>query len=331
MIITKTPFRISFFGGGTDYSDYYKEYGGSTLSTTFDKYCYVTVRHLPHFFDYTSMVCYSKVERVKCVEEIEHPIVREAMKYLDMQELLISYDTDIPARSGLGTSSSFAVGLLNAFHALKGQYVDKQQLAEEAIYLERVLCKEDGGSQDQVAASFGGMNRIDFLDGGIHVSPVIISKEKKQNLNDNLMLFFTGFTRHSSEIAREQKREIQNRLSELAEMKTLVEEAEAILTIKGKSLDEFGKLLDYTWKLKRSISKSISNNGLDEIYARAVKSGATGGKLLGAGGGGFFIFYVEKEKQKNVKKELKDLLHIPFRFENDGSQVLYYRPEDYDS
>lgn len=330
MIITKTPFRISFFGGGTDYSDYYREYGGSALSTTFDKHCYVTVKHLPHFFDYTSMVCYSKVERVNSVDEIEHPIVREAMKYLDMKELLISYDTDIPARSGLGTSSSFAVGLLNAFHALKGQYVDKQRLAEEAIYLERVLCQEDGGSQDQVAASFGGLNRIDFSGEGIHVSPVIISKERKQMLNDNLMLFFTGFTRRSSEIAKEQKKEIQNRLSELAEMKILVGEAEAILTTKERSLNEFGKLLDYTWKLKRSISRSISNSGLDEIYARAVRSGATGGKLLGAGGGGFFLFYVEKEKQKYVRKELEGLLNIPFKFENEGSQVLYYRPEDYE-
>lgn len=330
MIITKTPFRMSFFGGGTDYPNYYKKYGGSVLSTTFDKYCYVTVRHLPRFFDYTNRISYSKIECVQSVDEIRHPAVREAMKYLDMHELQISYDADLPARSGLGTSSSFAVGLLNAFHALKGQCIDKKQLAEEAIYLERVLCNEDGGSQDQVAAAFGGMNRIDFAEDGIHISPIIISREKKQELNDNLLLFFTGFTRHSSEIAKEQRKKTGSKLSELAEMKNLVREAEGILTTKGKSLKEFGRLLDYTWKLKRGISTSISTSGLDEIYACGVKSGAIGGKLLGAGGGGFFLFYVEKEKQEQVKKALNGLLHIPFSFENEGSRILYYQPENYE-
>ena len=330
MIITKTPFRMSFFGGGTDYPDYYREYGGSVLSTTFDKYCYVTVRHLPRFFDYTSQVSYAKIERVKSVDEIEHPAVREAMKYLDMHELQISYDADLPARSGLGTSSSFAVGLLNAFHALKGQYTDKMKLAKEAIYLERELCREDGGIQDQVAVAFGGLNRIDFNSDTISVQPVVISKERKQKLNDNLMLFFTGFARFSKEIAKEQKAELHNRLAELGKIKSLVDDAEEILRTKSISLDEFGRLLDYTWKLKRGITKSISNDALDDIYACAMKNGALGGKLLGAGGGGFFVFYVEKERQKNLREALNELLYIPFSFENEGSRILYYRPEDYE-
>ena len=330
MIITKTPFRMSFFGGGTDYPDYYKEHGGSVLSTTFDKYCYVTVRHLPRFFDYTSQVSYAKIERVKSIDEIEHPAVREAMKYLDMHELQISYDADLPARSGLGTSSSFAVGLLNAFHALKGQYADKMKLAREAIYLERELCREDGGVQDQVAVAFGGLNRIDFNSDSISVQPVVISKERKKQLNDNLMLFFTGFARFSKEIAKEQKAELHNRLVELGEIKRLVNDAEEILRTKSVSLDEFGRLLDYTWKLKRGITKSISNDALDDIYACAVKNGALGGKLLGAGGGGFFVFYAEKEHQKKLREALGELLYIPFSFENEGSRILYYRPEDYE-
>ena len=330
MIITKTPFRMSFFGGGTDYPDYYNEHGGSVLSTTFDKYCYVTVRHLPRFFEYTSQVSYAKIERVKRVDEIEHPAVREAMKYLDMHELQISYDADLPARSGLGTSSSFAVGLLNAFHALKGQYADKMKLAREAIYLERELCREDGGVQDQVAVAFGGLNRIDFNNDSISVQPVVISKERKQQLNDNLMLFFTGFARFSKEIAREQKAELHNRLAELGEIKSLVDDAEEILRTKSASLNEFGHLLDYTWKLKRGITKSISNDALDDIYACAMKNGALGGKLLGAGGGGFFVFYAEKEHQKKLREVLSELLYIPFSFENEGSRILYYRPEDYE-
>lgn len=201
MIITKTPFRMSFFGGGTDMEDYFKENGGAVLSTTFDKYCYVNVRHLPRFFDYSSELTYSKMERVKDTDDIKHPAIREAMKFLDMQEIRLTYEADLPARSGLGTSSSFAVGMLNAFYALKGKYADKKKLANEAIYLERVLCNEAGGWQDQIAASFGGFNRINFnTDGTYDVLPVIISPERKQHLNNNLMMFFTGFTRFSSEV-----------------------------------------------------------------------------------------------------------------------------------
>lgn len=329
MIITKTPFRMSFFGGGTDFPEYYNEHGGAVISTTFDKYCIVSVGHLPPFFEYSNQLTYSKIERTKLVDEIEHPAVRNAMKYLDMHELRIDYEADLPARSGLGTSSSFAVGMLNAFYALKGKYVDKKKLAEDAIYLERVLCGESGGIQDQIAASYGGLNRIDFYEGGFNVSPLVITKERKHELNENLMLFFTGFSRFSSEIAIAQKKNIKSKQNELKEMQQLVDEAQKVL-ISKTSLNEFGKLLDYTWRLKRGITDTISNDSIDSMYLKAMNAGALGGKLLGAGGGGFILLYVEKEKQDQVRNALRDLLYIPFEFENDGSRIIYYQAEDYD-
>ena len=328
MIITKTPFRMSFFGGGTDFPGYYNEHGGSVISTTFDKYCMVSVGHLPRFFDYANQLTYSRIERTKTVDEIEHPAVRNAMKYLDMHELRIDYEADLPARSGLGTSSSFAVGMLNAFYALKGKYVDKKQLADDAIYLERTLCNESGGVQDQIAASFGGLNRIDFYEGGYNVSPVIISADRKRQLNNNLMLFFTGFARFSGEIAQAQEKNIKDKQAELKEMHRLVDDAHKVLTSKT-DLNEFGKLLDYTWKLKRGMTSIISNDSIDEMYRRAINAGALGGKLLGAGGGGFILLYVEKDKQPMVKQALNDLLYIPFEFENDGTKIIYYQAEDF--
>lgn len=328
MVITKTPFRMSFFGGGTDYPGFYEEHGGSVISTTFDKYCYVTVRHLPRFFDYSNQVSYSRIESTQSVDEIEHPAVRNAMKLLDMHELHIGYDADLPARSGLGSSSSFTVGMLNAFHALKGQYVDKMQLAKEAIYVERTLCAESGGVQDQVAAAFGGFNRIDFSRDGIQVKPVIISKERKNTLCDNLLLFFTGFSRFSSTIAKSQEQATKSREQELLEMLKLVDDAERILTSKT-DLNEFGRLLDYTWKLKRGLTNEISNDSIDALYAKALKNGALGGKLLGAGGGGFLLFYVEKDRQEAFLKAFEDLLHVPFEFEELGTSILYYKPEEY--
>ncbi len=328
MIITQTPFRMSFFGGGTDFPDFYREYGGSVLSTTFDKYCYVNVRHLPRFFDYTSEFCYSKIERVTGVDEIMHPAIREAMKFLKMHEIRLSYEADLPARSGLGTSSSFAVGMLNAFHALKGQYADKKRLADEAIYLERTLCKEAGGVQDQIAAAYGGFNRIDFNADGYTVNPVIIPSERKEELDHNLMLYFTGFSRFSSDIQIATKKALSSKKQQLLEMKELVNEAEKILTSK-RSLNEFGKLLDYTWKLKRGITNEITSDSIDAVYAKAIQAGAMGGKLLGAGGGGFLLFYVEPDKQDKVKEAMSQLLYVPFSFENIGARVLHYTAEDY--
>lgn len=329
MIITQTPFRMSFFGGGTDFPGFYREHGGAVLSTTFDKYCYVNVRHLPRFFDYTTELSYAKTERVTDVESIEHPAIREAMKMLDMHEIRLTYEADLPARSGLGTSSSFAVGMLNAFYALKGKYADKRKLADDAIYLERVLCKESGGIQDQIAASFGGFNKISFNADGYTVSPVIISPERKLRLNDNLMLFFTGFSRLSSDIQVEAEKSLKSKEAQLLEMLQLVDEAEQVLTSKT-DLTEFGKLLDYTWKLKRGITSKVSTDSIDAIYDKAIKAGATGGKLLGAGGGGFLLFYVEADKQKNVHEALEDLLYVPFEFETAGTQVIHYTPESYE-
>lgn len=329
MIITQTPFRMSFFGGGTDFPGFYNEHGGAVLSTTFDKYCYVNVRHLPRFFDYTTELSYAKTERVTDIEAIEHPAIREAMKMLDMHELRLSYEADLPARSGLGTSSSFAVGMLNAFYALKGKYADKRKLADDAIYLERVLCKESGGVQDQIAAAFGGFNKISFNEDGYTVSPVIISPERKTRLNENLMLFFTGFSRFSSDIQVEAEKNLKSKEKQLLEMLCLVDDAERVLTSKT-DLNEFGKLLDYTWKLKRGITNKVSTDSIDSIYEKATKAGATGGKLLGAGGGGFLLFYVEKEKQKRVLEALDGLLYVPFEFETAGTQVIHYTPEDYE-
>ena len=329
MIITQTPFRMSFFGGGTDFPGFYREHGGAVLSTTFDKYCYVNVRHLPRFFDYSTELSYSKTERVTNVDDIQHPAIREAMKMLDMHEIRLTYEADLPARSGLGTSSSFAVGMLNAFYALKGKYADKRKLADNAIYLERELCQEAGGVQDQIAASFGGFNRIQFNADGYVVNPVIISPDRKDQLNENLMLFFTGFARFSADVQVSTMKVMGDKTAQLLEMLHLVDEAENILT--GKTdLNEFGRLLDHTWKLKRGITDKISTDSIDGLYQKAIEAGAIGGKLLGAGGGGFLLFYVEKDRQTAVRKALEKLLYVPFRFENSGTRVIHYTPEAYE-
>ena len=321
MIITKTPFRMSFFGGGTDIPEHFYENRGAVLSTTFDKYCYVNVRHLPRFFEYKTHLTYSKMEYVNENNEIKHPAIRNAMNMLNMHEIRLVYEADLPARSGLGTSSSFAVGMLNAFYALKGKYADKKKLADEAIYLERNLCQEAGGWQDQIAASFGGFNRINFNADGYEVLPVIISPERKKQLNQNLMMFFTGFTRFSSDV--------QDKTAQLKEMLALVDDAERVLTDKNSDLDDFGRMLDHTWKLKRQTGSAVSTNSIDDLYAKGVAAGALGGKLLGAGGGGFLVFYVQPERQDSVRWAMRDLMHIPFAFEDGGTRVIHYTPETY--
>ena len=331
MIITKTPFRMSFFGGGTDMESFFREHGGAVLSTTFDKYCYVTVRHLPRFFDYKTELAYSKLERVNNVEEIDHPAVRNAMKMLDMHEIRLTYEADLPARSGLGTSSSFAVGMLNAFYCLKGKYMDKRRLADQAIYLERVLCHEAGGWQDQIAASFGGMNRIEFnKEGTYEIHPIIIHPDRKQQLNDNLLMFFTGFTRFSSDMQKANATGYAEKIKQLKQMYELVNDAEAVLEDKYSDLDEFGYLLDKTWRLKRQTGGAITTNSIDALYKKGIESGALGGKLLGAGGGGFLVFYVRPGEKKAVLDAMKDLLYVPFKFENGGTQVIHYSPETYE-
>ena len=264
MIITKTPFRMSFFGGGTDFPEFYQKNGGSVISTTFDKYCYVTVRHLPRFFEYKTHLTYSRMEYVNSYEEIEHPAIREAMKYLDMHEIRLTYESDLPARSGLGTSSSFAVGMLNSFYALKGKYADKRKLADDAIYLERVLCDEAGGVQDQIAASFGGFNRINFNSNGYTVNPIIISPERKRKLNQNLMLFFTGFSRFSADIQISTQKALKSKEEQLLEMLDLVDKAEQVLT-SDSDLDEFGRMLHKVFFIDSSPKVVFTVRGISDI------------------------------------------------------------------
>ena len=322
---------MSFFGGGTDIEDYFKSNEGAVLSTTFDKYCYVNVRHLPRFFEYSTELSYSKIERVTDINNIQHPAIRNAMQMLDMREIRLTYEADLPARSGLGTSSSFAVGMLHAFYGLKGKYVSKKKLADDAIYLERVLCKEAGGWQDQIAASFGGFNRINFNANGYEVLPIIVSPDRKKQLETNLMMFFTGFTRFSSDIQKiNNVSGTENKKKNLKQMYTLVNDAEKILVDKNNNLDDFGYLLNTTWMLKKKNGSSISTGKIDDLYNKGISAGALGGKLLGAGGGGFLIFYVPIEKQNAVKEALDDLMYIPFKFENNGTQIIYYSPEEYD-
>ncbi len=308
---------------------FFNEHGGSVISTTFDKYCYVNVRHMPPFHPYISELVHNRFERVNNVEDIEHPLIRECMKLHDIHEIRLTYEGDLPARTGLGTSSTFAVGMLNAFCALKGKMMSKRQLAQEAIHVERDVLKEHGGWQDQVAAAYGGFNRIDFKDGDFEVHPIVISPERKKELDENLLLFYTGIQRFSSEIQADTFAKPIDKTQQLKDMLALVDDAEKVLCDKDASLNEFGRLLDTTWKLKRGTGAKVSNGSIDELYSQAITAGALGGKLLGAGGGGFLLFYCEKEKQESLKKAMERLMIVPFNFENGGTQVLYYAPQTY--
>lgn len=322
MIISRTPVRMSFFGGGTDFPEFFNEYSGAVISTTFDKYCHVNVRHLPELFDYKSYLAYAQIEKVNSVDEIKHPAIRNAMKWLNLERIALNYDADLPSKTGLGTSSAFSVGLLNAFYTMQGISKTKRELADDAIYLERILCEEDGGIQDQIAASFGGFNRIDFSREGYTVKPVDFSDERKNELNDNLLLFFTGLSRFSFQIQKTTKKMLGKRTSELIKIRDMVDIAEKILTDENRSLDEFGALLNETWQLKRSISSEISTDAIDSVYIKAMNAGALGGKLLGAGGGGCLLFYVPSEKQESVRNALSDLHEVKFRFENEGTKII---------
>lgn len=329
MIITKTPLRISFFGGGTDYPLWYREYGGSVLSTTIDKSCYITCRRLPPFFDYHSRVSYSKVENVSQNAAIEHPSVRACLQFLGIKEgMEIHHVADLPARTGLGTSSAFTVGLLLGLYALKDQMRDKHQLAADAIHVEQELLREAVGSQDQVSAAYGGFNRIDFAaDGGIEVRRILTAKNRLAELEKHLALFFTGFSRTASEIATEQLRMTPHKKKELDAMSQLVGQAEAIISNGDRNLDDFGRLLHESWLIKRSLTQKISNAHIDEIYEAGISAGALGGKLLGAGGGGFMLFFVPPERREALRARLRKLLCVPFTFSNRGSHVVVYEPE----
>ncbi len=329
MIVTRTPFRMSFFGGGTDMEHFFRQYGGAVLSTTLDKYCYVLTRRLPPFFDYRIELIYTKTERVTQIDDIEHPLIRHAMKMFDMHDIRLNYESDLPARSGLGTSSSFAVGILNTFHVLRGETVSKKTLADEAIYLERVLCNEAGGWQDQIAAAYGGLNRINFhTDGTYDVIPLNMSLERKNRLNDRLLMLFTGFTRLSSEMQKANAAGYAQNSGRLREMLALVDDAENVLVNPRADLDDFGRLLDQTWRLKRGTADSITTQSIDLLYEKGIKAGALGGKLLGAGGGGFLVFYVQPEKRKAVIEAMKGLMLVPFRFEDSGTTVIHKAPEN---
>ncbi len=323
MIISRTPFRISFFGGGTDYPIWYEKNGGAVLSTTIDKYCYVNCRYLPPFFDYKYRIRYNSYEVTQNISEIKHPSVRECLKFLNIKKgIEMVHIGDLPPLSGIGSSSAFTVGFLNGLYALMGKKVDKKQLALEAIYVEQNLIKENVGSQDQTAAAFGGFNKIEF--GGkekLKIKPLKLSQEKVDFLQDNLMLFFTGYSRQANEIAKEQIRATPSKDKELRIMRQMVDEAENILHGKIDKFNDFGKLLHETWMLKRGLTNLISNSSIDEIYNTAIKAGALGGKLCGAGGGGFILFFVPPERQKELKEKL-NLLYVPFRFENFGSQII---------
>ncbi len=330
MIITSTPLRISFFGGGTDYPVWYREYGGSVLSTTIDKSCYISCRHLPPFFEYHSRISYSKVENVGRNDAIEHPSVRACLQFLDITEgVEIHHVADLPARTGLGTSSAFTVGLLLALYALKNQMRDKRTLAKEAIHVEQDLLQEAVGAQDQVSAAYGGFNRINFgQDGSIDVRRVITPKARAAELEQHLALFFTGFSRIASEIAKEQVEITPRKRQELTNMLQLVDEAEVIISNPNRSLDDFGLLLHEAWQIKRSLTQKISNASIDEIYEAGMSAGALGGKLLGAGGGGFMLFYVPPEKREALRSKLHRLLCVPFSFSSRGSHVIVYEPEE---
>jgi D-glycero-alpha-D-manno-heptose-7-phosphate kinase len=325
MIITRTPFRISFFGGGTDYPAWYKENKGAVLSTTIDKYCYITCRRLPPFFKHKHRIVYSKYEHVNEIEEVIHPAVRETFRFMDVKEgLELHHDGDLPARSGLGSSSAFTVGLLHALYALKGEMVTKKRLSLEAIHIEQEMIKENVGSQDQVITAFGGLNKIEFSGNrNIEVRPITVRDSRLRELQDQLMLFFTGFSRFASEVAKDKILQIPNKRNELNTLHSMVNEAVNLLNSDG-DLIEFGKLLHEGWKCKKSLSNKVSNGNIDSIYERAIKAGATGGKLLGAGGGGFVLFFVQPEAKQKVKEALSSLLHVPFHFDNTGSQVIYY-------
>jgi D-glycero-alpha-D-manno-heptose-7-phosphate kinase len=328
MIITRTPFRVSFFGGGTDYPAWYQRHGGVVLATSIDKYCYISCRYLPPFFDHKYRIVYSRIENTKSISEIQHPAVKAVLDTYGCHDgLEIHHDGDLPARAGLGSSSSFTVGLINAVMALRGKYVSREELASQAIHVEQNVIQENVGSQDQITAAFGGFNRIEFRrDNSFDVAPVILPPEKLASLRGHLMLCFTGLSRIASEVAKSQIDNIDKREKELQFMKGLVDQAITVLQSRTDSIEEFGHLLHQSWMYKRQLSDQVSNSEIDNIYETARGAGAIGGKLLGAGGGGFFLLFVPPARQQEVREKLSRLIHVPFSFESTGSRVVLYQP-----
>lgn len=333
MIISRTPFRISFFGGGTDYPVWYRENGGAVLVTTIDKYCYLTCRYLPPFFEHRIRIVYSKIENCQKRDEISHPSVREILHFLNIDRgVEIHHDGDLPARSGMGSSSAFTVGLLHALYALEGHIIDKQRLAKESLYIEQQVLKETVGSQDQVSAAYGGLNHITFLqDGKIDVKPLTLTKIRIQELNSHLMLFYTGIKRTAEQVARSYINGIETRKQHLSKIKDFVDEGLSVLN-SNQDITLFGELLHKAWQVKRSLSAEVSNHYVDDLYSQATAAGAIGGKLMGAGGGGFLLLFVTPERQEKVRAKLEKLIYVPFKFEFSGSQIIFFDPqEDYSS
>jgi len=328
MVITRTPYRISFFGGGTDYAPWYTENGGAVLCTTIDKYCYISCRILPPFFEHKFRIVYSKVELCKRIDEIQHPSVRESLRFLNFRRgLEIHHDGDLPARSGIGSSSSFTVGLLHSLYSLEGVMPDKKKLATDSIYVEQNMIREMVGSQDQVSSAFGGFNRIGFSkDGLIDVQPVTLAKTRQDELNDHLMLFYTGIKRTASEVAKGYVDSMNDKHKVLKKMHRMVDDGLEVLC-SNKCICKFGELLHEAWMLKKSLCSKISNSVVDDVYETAMNAGAIGGKLLGAGSGGFLLLFVPPSSQKRVRDTLSRLIHVPFNFEHGGSQVIFYEPQ----
>jgi len=329
MIISRTPFRISLFGGGTDYPGWYREHGGAVVGTAIDKYCYISVRRLPPFFEHRTRIVYSQVELVREVSEIRHPAVRAVLTDMGLEQgLEIHHDADLPARSGLGTSSSFAVGLINALHALQSRMIAKRELGRAAIRIEQDVLRENVGCQDQLWAAYGGLNRIDFLpDDTFTVTPVILPAHRRAELLNSIMLFFTGFPRFASDIARDQLDNMAKRTSQLRAIRAMVDAAVGVLNDPNRPIRELGALLHESWRLKRELASNVSNTHIDEIYQAGLAAGAIGGKLLGAGGGGFMVFLVDPDSRERVRERLKNLIHVSVGFDNDGSRIVLYQPE----
>jgi D-glycero-alpha-D-manno-heptose-7-phosphate kinase len=328
MIISRTPYRISFFGGGTDYPAWYRKNGGAVLATAIDKYCYLTCRYLPPFFEHRFRLVYSKIENCHSIDEIAHPSAREILRYMNIDRgVEVHHDGDLPARSGMGSSSAFTVGLLHALHALKGYMPNKRQLSRESIYVEQERLKEHVGSQDQVTAAYGGFNQISFLQNGeISIRPMTLSQERVAELNSHLMLFYTGIIRTASDIAGTFVENIHAREKQLRLLHGMVDESIAILN-SSDDIQRFGLLLHEAWKAKRSLSAQISNARVEDIYGQAISAGAIGGKLSGAGGGGFMLLFVPPSKRQQVIDRLNRLIHVPFKFDFSGSQIIFFDSE----
>ncbi len=328
MIISRTPFRVSFFGGGTDYSDWYREHGGAVLATTIDKYCYISVRELPPFFDHRFRVVYSIVENVKEIGDIQHPAVRGVLEWLKVGKgLEIHHDGDLPARSGLGSSSAFTVGLINAVYALDGRHIAKETLANEAIHVEQNVLRERVGLQDQVSAAFGGFNHITIAQNGTYsVTPIVLPPERLHALQSHLMLVFTGISRTANEVAETVVTNMKNKAADMRCMQQMVDQAIGIVSSARTDLVEFGELLKQAWELKRTLSDRVTNTTVDHLLETAMKAGAVGGKLLGAGGGGFMLLFVRPEHHEKVRTALGNLITVPFKFEMSGGRIVLYQP-----